>query len=119
MNKYTKFLTVLLTGLMSCAPVLTIRNVNSLDKNMTCEQVIQNLPVNTIDEKVITLDHVEYFLWTYDLSSGESTNRFLLVFKEGKLFFWGYPHEFARSSNPEINTIGKKYLKAGPGLREN
>jgi hypothetical protein len=45
---------------------------------------------------------------TYRLSSGDYSSDYFLAFRDEKLVYWGYPHEFARSTDPTINEIGEK-----------
>ncbi len=51
----------------------------------------------------------------YILSVGDYKSDYFLAFRNDRLVYWGYPHEFARSSDPYLNEIGKvaveEYLK--------
>jgi hypothetical protein len=47
----------------------------------------------------------------YELGSvGVPSSTYFLAYQNGSLVFWGYPHEFARSSNRIIREIGKGAL---------
>jgi len=43
-------------------------------------------------------------------AGGEPASTYFLAYRDGSLIFWGYPHEFARSSDRIIREIGKGAL---------
>jgi len=43
-------------------------------------------------------------------AGGEPGSTYFLAYRNGSLLFWGYPHEFARSSDPFIREIGSDAL---------
>jgi hypothetical protein len=47
---------------------------------------------------------------SYLLATGEYSATYFLAYRNDSLIFWGYPQEFAKSSDPLINEIGKEAL---------
>jgi hypothetical protein len=47
---------------------------------------------------------------SYRLVTGEYGTTYFLAYRNDSLIFWGYPQEFARSSDPLIREIGKAAL---------
>ncbi|MGA2546382.1 MAG: hypothetical protein ABSF43_07540 [Rectinemataceae bacterium] len=96
--------------LMSCV-TMSLYDAGNLKKGMTAEEVKAVLPVapkysfpvetEESNPQVIVVN-------TYILSTGSYASNYYLAFRGDHLFFWGYPHEFARSSDPLINDVGEK-----------
>jgi hypothetical protein len=95
-------------SMVSCVTV-TLTDVGSLRKGMTMEEAKASLPLPPKNEfPVETGDTIQTQICTYVISSGNYSSNYFLAFRDNKLFFWGYPHEFARSADPLINEIGEK-----------
>lgn len=103
------FIVILLT---SCVQ-LTLTKIAQLKKGFSIEESyeitgIQPKYTFLIDDLGI-LEKIEVHV--YNLSSGDYSSNYLLVFKDNKLFYWGYPHEFAREKSSLLNEIGSKSVK--------
>ena len=89
---------------------MTLTHVSELRMEMTVEETLAVTNIypeyKIILNSIITPDEIE--VHSYILSSGDYTSRYFLAFRNKKLFFWGYPHEFAREKDPFIKEIGQK-----------
>jgi hypothetical protein len=96
-------------ALTSCATV-TLTDVGNLRIGMTVEEVKSTLPIPPkYDFPVEMADKtMQIQVLVYLLHSGDYASNYLLAFKNDQLFYWGYPHEFARSKESLINEIGEK-----------
>jgi hypothetical protein len=107
------------TLFLSCA-TMTITDVGKLRKGMRMDEVKSilplaskyNFPVGTTDSEIIIKVSV------YIVSSGSYSSNYLLAFRDDQLFYWGYPHEFARSTDTLINEIGQKAVITITGLEK-
>jgi hypothetical protein len=103
---------VILTSIsffVSCAQ-MTLRHVGKLRQGMTVEE---SQKVTNISRKyTFFLDTIEgdgpVEVHSYILSSGDYRSNYFLAYRDGRLIYWGYPHEFARSKDPLLNEIGRK-----------
>lgn len=41
----------------------------------------------------------------YKIAMGDYQSDYFLAFKDNKLYYWGFPYEFSRHSDPFINDI--------------
>jgi len=80
-------------------------------KGMKMETILNdNSPGKKFNTTLLSDPNVKLDVFAYDRSDG-FLGIYFLAFRDGKLVFWGYPHEFARSTDPYINEIGKSALK--------
>ena len=102
-------LLVILVSMASCVTV-TISDVGKLRKGMTMEEANATLPLPPRSTFAVEMNdrNVKVQVCTYRLSSGDYSSDYFLAFRDEKLIYWGYPHEFARSTDPIINEIGEK-----------
>ncbi|MBS1537425.1 MAG: hypothetical protein JST20_06715 [Bacteroidetes bacterium] len=107
---------VITSCLMSCSQ-FTPEVLDKYQKGMAVSQTIDISPVSPKTEFNITIpsDPAKFIIHVYVLSLGDYKSDYFLAFRNDKLVYWGYPHEFARSSDPYLNEIGKiaveEYLK--------
>lgn len=104
----------------ACSNNLTLHRIAPLHKQLTEEEVTALVETEPTDEFTIHInaDSSEYKVRSYILSIGSYDSQFLLCFKNNKLFFWGYPHEFARANSPILNEIGEKSVNKMKELEE-
>jgi hypothetical protein len=95
--------------ILSCITV-TLTDVGNLRKGMTMEEAKTTLPLPPKNEFSVETSNssIQMQVCTYILSSGNYSSNYFLAFQDNKLLFWGYPHEFARSTDSLINEIGEK-----------
>jgi hypothetical protein len=107
------FITISICLILSCANNLTLSKISTLRKNITEQEVNSIIQTESKYEFSIQIDSSKEIInvKTYILSSGSYDSNYLLCFKENKLYFWGYPHEFSRSNDKIINEIGKKSVE--------
>lgn len=112
---------VALTLLSSaCSSNLTFSRIAPLQKKLTEEEVNKLVEIEATYEFTlhINADSSEYKVKSYTLSIGSYDSQFLFCFKNNKLLFWGYPHEFARANSPILNEIGEKSIAKIKQLEE-
>lgn len=72
-------------------------------------------PINEFNILLPSEPTAKMLIHVYILSVGDYKSDYFLAFRNDRLVYWGYPHEFARSSDPYLNEIGKvaveEYLK--------
>ncbi len=95
--------------LVSCVTV-TLDNIAKLRKGMTVDEAKSTLPLPPKNEFPVEMADASIYIYVcvYTLSSGDYKSNYFLVFRDNRLFFWGYPQEFARSTDSLINEIGEK-----------
>jgi hypothetical protein len=106
------FVIVLL--LTSCIPTLTLSEVSNLRKNMSPVEASEVASVKPDFEFTFpNPDNSDsnILVHTHKLSSGTYKSDYLFMFIDEELYFWGYPHEFSRSTDSLINLIGKLTVK--------
>ena len=104
------FSAFLLLGLLSCFPQIHLRDLSKLRTGMSPEEPPRLMGVlpREVFEWSLAESKDRIIVQSYVLSSGgEPGSTYFLAYKNGSLIFWGYPHEFARSSDPLIREIGK------------
>ena len=92
----------------------TIAEVYKFDKDILEKEAI-----------VITNDALDkgtvYHLIVSEISAADNDNIWIYAFKNNQLFYWGYPYQFKRHANKEIQAFGeaageylvkKEYLQA-------
>ena len=94
----------------SCIPPMTLTQVANLRMEMRVEETLAVTNISPEHKFILdsnfTPDEIE--VHSYILSSGDYESHYFLAFRNKNLFFWGYPHEYAREKDPFINEIGQK-----------
>lgn len=95
--------------LISCAQI-TLRQVGKLRKGMTVEesQKVTTVPPKYTFPLGMIKGEGAIEVHSYILTSGNYRTNYFLAYRNGRLIYWGYPHEFARSKDPLLNEIGRK-----------
>ncbi|UCB49823.1 MAG: hypothetical protein JSW56_02700 [Deltaproteobacteria bacterium] len=105
---------LLLLALLSCAKnVIHMRDLAGLRMGMTPDEppaVMGVLPKKVFQWSMTTTED-SIIVQSYVLASGEYWSTYFLAYRNDGLIFWGYPQEFARSSDPVIREIGKEALR--------
>ncbi len=128
-NLFVLVILVLISMLVSCA-VLRIENFSDLHKGMSKKKAIEAIgsaPENEyvledkIDGKdVVGLHYIvsqgqQNIMWIViipiPLKGSEHDSDYFLLFADGKLLSWGYPHEFQRSHDLFISEAGTKLME--------
>jgi len=114
-SRYIVQCAMVLTAAMfavTCKSV-TLTDVGELHKGMNAEESKAALPVPPKYE--FSLDSIDgngpFLVDIYLLVSGDYSSKYILAFSDSKLLYWGYPHEFARSRDSLINSIGEQSVK--------
>lgn len=98
-----------LLGLCACAR-LTIGDVGHLRQGMTMAESRQ--VTGMAPTKTAVLDSAKGIeVHSYIISSGDYHSTYFLAFEKNSLLYWGYPHEFARSTDPHLNEIGRRAVR--------
>jgi hypothetical protein len=107
------FYAVFLLGLLSCFPQIHLRDLSKLRTGMSPDEPPRVMGVNPREvlewslaetgDKII----VQGYIFR---AGGAPSATYFFAYKNGSLIFWGYPHEFARSSDRLIGEIGKGAL---------
>ncbi len=98
----------------ACAQ-FTPETLDKFQKGMPLATTMDIAPVAPRQELTITVPSdakANYKIHVYVLSMGDYKSNYFLAFRNDKLIYWGYPHEFARSSDTYINEIGKEAVEA-------
>ena len=101
-----QFASILLMALLSCeTTTISVGHLAKLRMGMN-----PNEP-----PALMKVDPKKVFQWTmpetgdsvvvqsYLLRSGDYHSTYFIAYRNDSLIFWGYPHQFARSSDPVIN----------------
>lgn len=102
---------LLLATIVGCVSVLTLEDVSKLRKGMTpyeAREISKLEPLYKFNFQFPKTDGEDIEALVYELSSGTYKSNYYYLFINDALEFWGYPHEFARSTKKQINEIGKK-----------
>ncbi len=104
------FISLLLLVLLSCAPSIQIHDVAKIRMGMSPDEsvAVMGTPPRHVYEWSLPETGDPIVVQSYLLTSGDYGSTYLLAYRNGSLIFWGYPHEFTRSSNPILNQIGKE-----------
>ena len=100
--------------LFGCIQTLTLHDVSFLRKEISIAEAKKLSKINPKYEfKIKNPDNPddEISVLVYELSSGSMKSNYFYFFLNKKLEFWGYPHEYARSSDKLINYVGKKSVE--------
>ena len=96
---------------------ISTNTLDTFSKGMTLAHVKTLTPSSPIHEFEITTANPSgrVTVLVYELSIGDYKSDYFLAFGNDKLLYWGYPHEFARSSDIYLNDVGRiaveEYLK--------
>jgi hypothetical protein len=99
--------------LLSCTPKIGLSDLEGLRMEMSPDEPPIRLGVHPREVLEWPLEETgdTIIVQGYIFSSGGApTAIYFLAYKNASLIFWGYPHEFARSSDPLIREIGKEAL---------
>lgn len=104
---------VLLLGLVSCVPQISLKDLSKLRADMSPTEPPKVMGV--VPDEVFEWSLVESEDWIIVQAymfrvGGGPGSIYFLAYKNGSLIFWGYPHEFARSSKKIIREIGRGAL---------
>ena len=98
---------VCISSFVSCAQ-MTLSHVGKLRQGMTVEE--SQVVLSVSPKYTFSLDIAEgnetIEVQSYILSSGDYTSNYFLAYRNNRLIYWGYPHEFARSKDSLLNEIG-------------
>jgi len=104
---------VLLLGLLSCFPKIYLRDLSNLRTGMSPDEPprLMNVLPREVFEWSLAQSEDRIIVQSYVFSAGgEPGSTYFLAYRNGSLIFWGYPHEFARSSDRIIREIGRGAL---------
>ncbi|MBK9249027.1 MAG: hypothetical protein IPM69_13155 [Ignavibacteria bacterium] len=93
----------------------TPETLDKFQKGMSMATTLSIAPVSPREEFSVVIPSdtkAEYRFHVYILSIGDYKSDYFLAFRNDRLIYWGYPHEFARSSDTYINEIGKEAVNA-------
>lgn len=122
--------------LVSCQPYyVTYNTIGKLEKGMTPERVYQITDMKPDKEFTIKVNEKSYTISVIDLQTGISvtttnsgsglpgspnmtytetthhTNNFYLLYKSGKLRYWGMRNEYSKSEDPEIASLSNELYR--------
>lgn len=107
------FIALLLLALVSCMPkTIHLPQLAQLRIGMTPGEPprVMDMPPRRVFQWSLTGTADSIIVQSYLLSHGDYGSTYFFAYKNGSLIFWGYPHEFGRSSDPLIREIGKGAL---------
>ncbi len=113
MKNSTIILSILLVSvwLTSCS-FPTPLSLKHLTKDMTTEDILKDAtPAQKFTIASTASPNAKIIFFVFDYPTGRFFGDYFLAFKDNQLLFWGFPHEFARSSDTYINELGKAALK--------
>jgi hypothetical protein len=89
---------------------MTLSDAANLRKGMSAEESKAALPEPPKFEFALEPigDESSILVHAYNVVSGDYSSEYILAFTDGKLLYWGYPHEFARSRDSLVNAIGEQ-----------
>ncbi len=108
MNKLNFVFIICFTIILTSCFRVEISDLSPLYKGMDYRQVTNYLGSDyeyewsNVDLKS---DKSDYTITAYDIYTGDTQNLCIFAFRDNKLIYWGWPHEFARSKNPVYNEI--------------
>lgn len=86
----------------------TFNSLNLLKKGQTIEEVsdvVAKAPENTFKISLPSDSKFHYVVEQYKVEDGIQVV-FFCVYRDGKLFYWGYPYELNRHHDTTISEIG-------------
>jgi hypothetical protein len=99
-------LCILLIGCLP--PTVSVRELGELRKGMNETTVVQIMRHQPLYRFVLEEFNRPVWVDVYRLNTGGAFADYFLAFQDYRLVFWGYPHEFARSQDETINSMGKR-----------
>jgi hypothetical protein len=103
-----------LLALLSCAEgIITMRDLTALRMGMGPDETPRAmgvLPKEVFQWSMATTGD-SIIVQSYLLATGEYSTTYFLAYRNEALIFWGYPQEFARSSDPLLREIGKGAIR--------
>lgn len=102
----------LLLPLLSCVENIHMRDLVKLRMGMSPGEppALMEVSPKKVFQWSMSTTGDSIIVQSYILASGDYNSSYFLAYRNDSLIFWGYPHEFARSSDPLINQIGKEVL---------
>lgn len=91
--------------------LISLGDVATLRRGMSAMEVDVLIRKQSKEQLSFQLDSGEGAVQVdvYRMSEGASDDSYYFIgFVNGKLVYWGYPHEFARIGDSTVNEIGKK-----------
>jgi hypothetical protein len=110
------FAVLLLLGVLSCAEytvhTIYMSDLARLRMGMDPDEPprAMGIPPKKVFQWSMNTTGDSIIVQSYVLVTGESGATYFLAYRNDSLIFWGYPQEFARSSDPLIRKIGKAAL---------
>jgi len=107
------FVALLLLALLSCAKtVIHMRDLAGLRMGMAPDEPprVMGTPPKQVFQWPISTTGDSIVVQSYVLATGHYWSTYFLAYRNDALIFWGYPQEFARSSDPLLREIGKKAM---------
>ena len=109
--RYLKFIffSIIFILLVNCSSSKVSKNdLRQIEKGFNKLEVeeILSTPLKIVDLSSYGFKNVS--IWYYNKAfTNRFTNWYALCFKDDKLYFYGYPHEFARNDDEFLNKIIK------------
>jgi hypothetical protein len=105
---------LLILAFLSCAPnIIGIKDLAKLQMGMNPKDSprVMGREPRSIFKWLLRETGDSILVQSYLLMSyGDYASTYFLAYRNELLIFWGYPHEFARSSDPRIREIGREAL---------
>ncbi len=97
--------------LASCS-TLTLTDLGGLQRGMTEHEANTLTPTSPEHVWILAIDEIDapVTIHHYIVTSGSAGSDYFLAFVDDALFFWGFPHEFAKPIDGRINAIGRNAL---------
>jgi hypothetical protein len=108
------FAALLLLVLLSCVDsTITMRDLTALRMGMGIDDThrAMGVPPKEVLHWSMSRTGDSIIVQSYFLATGDYSTTYLLAYRNDALIFWGYPQEFARSSDPVIREIGKEAIR--------
>lgn len=86
----------------SCAK-FTIADANKFQKGM--EPAVAMALASKGPYKFLSNPAMHLDIQVYKIAMGDYQSDYFVAFKDNKLYYWGFPYEFSRHSDPFINDI--------------
>ncbi len=100
--------------LVSCS-IFTQGEANKLVMGISPEaakEMVSDVPHDEFEFTVMSIPNDKFLAIEYIMALGTSRTPFFLVFRNNKLFYWGFPYEFNRYPDAEMNAIGRALVAA-------
>lgn len=108
------FAALLLLAMLSCVEnTISMRDLAELRMGMSPDEtpMAMGVPPKEVFQWPMTPSGDLIIVHSYLLATGEYSTTYFLAFRNDALIFWGYPQEFARSSDPVIREIGEGAIR--------